>query len=115
MAPRLCIVAEDQSAGIVAFVFFYFNDRDVRERTVHEGFIGVLPEFQGRGIGTTMRRHAVAHFAGAGLAGMSTRITLSNTASLNPSLKLGFQIVDRYQDSHSAEERAYLRLTFPRG
>ena len=52
MAPRLCIVAQDKSAGIVGFILFYFNDRDLRERTVHEGFIGVLPAFQGRGIGT---------------------------------------------------------------
>ena len=44
---------------------------------------------------------------------MSSRITLSNTASINTILKLGFKNDERDQDAHTAEERACLRLMFP--
>lgn len=109
---RLCLTAHTRDDGVVGFVLFYFNERDLAERSVHEGFIGVSPKWQGRGISSALRREAIRHFTLTGLRGMSSRISFSNHASMEPSIRLGFKVVDRYHDEQMHEDRAYLKLTF---
>lgn len=108
---KLIVIAElpdQRQSKIVGVDLFYFNQRDLKEGTVHEGFIGVDPKYQGRGIAGEMRKHAISHFSRAGLKGISTRISLSNKASLASALKLGFQPVDTYKDQVTGEDRHYL-------
>ena len=93
---------------IVGIDVFYFNSRDFKEFTIHEGFIGVLSEFEGKGIATQMRKLAKEHFRNAGFKGISTRISKDNLASLNSAKKLGFEPVENYFDSLMNEERYYL-------
>lgn len=107
---RLCVVAEAQGAGVVGFQLFYFNPRDIKEQTIHEGFIGILPEFQGRRLGKVLREKAIRHFSSAGLRGISSRVSLSNPASFNMNLSLGFEVIETYLDKDRNEERAYMRL-----
>lgn len=109
---RLCLVAEAPDGEIAGFVLFYFDVRDIEAGTIHEGFIGVAPPHRGRGLSSVMRHAAIRHFAGAGLNGISTRISTSNQASIAPALRMGFQIVERYFDPQWSEERAYLTLWF---
>lgn len=97
---------------IVAMNMYYFNRRDIRDDTVHEGFIGVLPEYSGRGIATEMRKMAVEHFRASGFSGISTRITLDNTASLVSARKIGFQPVERYEEPSTGEQRYYMICKF---
>lgn len=97
---RLCVVAIDtQNDDLVGMEFFYRNFRDFRERTIHEAYIAVSPEYRGRGLATAMRRSTIAHFASSRLSGVSTRISASNTASLKSALAAGFLPV---QDSEGA-------------
>ncbi|XLX42193.1 GNAT family N-acetyltransferase [Ectopseudomonas mendocina] len=97
---------------IIAMNMYYFNRRDIRDNTVHEGFIGVLPEFGGRGIATKMRKMAVEHFSVSGFSGISTRITLDNTASLVSARKIGFQPVEKYEEPATGEQRYYMICKF---
>lgn len=111
VGSRLMLVAvstDDSGEVIVGMNMYYFNPRDVREKTIHEGFIGVVPEMNGRGIATTMRLHAKQHFARAGLAGISTRISLANTSSLTSAEKVGFVPIEKYTDIQSGEFRYYM-------
>lgn len=111
VGSRLMLVAvsaSDSGDAIVGMNMYYFNPRDVREKTIHEGFIGVVPEMNGRGIATTMRLHAKQHFARAGLDGISTRISLMNKSSLNSAEKVGFVPIEKYTDVHSGELRYYM-------
>lgn len=111
VGPRLMLVAVsagDSGDVLVGMNMYYFNPRDVREKTIHEGFIGVVPEMNGRGIATTMRLHAKQHFTRAGLDGISTRISLTNTSSLTSAEKVGFVSVEKYLDSHNGELRYYM-------
>jgi GNAT superfamily N-acetyltransferase len=106
---KLIVVAQLRgTAEIVGLDMFYFNQRDIAEGTVHEGFIGVLPRFEGAGIATRMRNHALWHFKRSGFQGVSTRISRSNIGSLSSAEKLGFNILDEYSDISTGEDRYYL-------
>jgi len=110
---KIIYVAHDiKSNEIVGFDLFYFNDRDIVENTIHEGFIGILPPFQGQGIATKLRRHAIENFRKSRLHGVSTRISESNAASLASAKRLGFKIEESYFDLSIAEIRYYLVIHF---
>lgn len=102
----------DGTSRIFGVNMYYLNNRDVQENTIHEGFIGVVPEASGRGIATKMRQIAICHFKSAGFSGVSTRISLENKASLVSAKKNGFRIVEEYEDPSSREQRYYMRLKF---
>lgn len=109
LGPRLCLVASDvQRNDVVAITFFYFNARDRRERTVHAAFNGIHRAAQGAGLGTFMLRHALENFARSGLAGVSSRVSLSNPSALKTNKKAGFVPVETYFDPFIGEERHYL-------
>lgn len=112
---KLLVIAEKEIAGqkqIVGMDLFYMNPRDFKEQTIHEGFIGVLPEHEGQGIATKMRKYAMAHFHLAGFSGISTRISKNNKGSLHSAEKLGFKLREHYFDTVMQEERYYLVLRF---
>jgi len=100
------------SSKIVAMNMYYLNRRDVRENTIHEGFIGVLPEAGGKGIATKMRQMAVEQFRSSGFSGISTRISLDNSASIISAKKIGFQPVEEYQESSTGKQRYYMICKF---
>lgn len=87
---------------------YYFNSRDVKENTIHEGFIGVTAEAAGQGIATQMRKIAKTHFSLLEIKGISTRISINNVASLRSAQKIGFEPVEQYCDPHTHEERYYM-------
>ena len=97
---------------VVGIAFYCFKMRDIKANTVHSSFSGVSPAFQGKGIGTEMRRSAMLHFFKNGVSGYSSRISLSNTYSMRASLKLGFRPVEKYYDKQKGEERCYMLAFF---
>ncbi|NHW03473.1 GNAT family N-acetyltransferase [Stutzerimonas degradans] len=116
IGSRCLFVVEKQNdfgeLEIVGVNIYYINNRDSRQNTIHEGFIGVVPEFGGRGIATKMRKAAIRHFASAGFSGISTRISLNNIASLSPARKVGFIPIEKYQDPVTGEQRYYMICKF---
>lgn len=112
---KLIIILEEEFQGrkhIIGIDLFYINSRDGKEKTVHEGFVGVMPEHEGRGIATKMRKHAIVHFSGTGSRGISTRISKNNHSSLRSAEKVGFQPVEEYFDPDLGEDRYYLICRF---
>jgi len=101
-------IGNGDDAVIVGMNMYYFNNRDVEEDTIHGAFVGVSPAMTGRGIATDLRRAAMDHFSANGIAGISSRISLANDASLKSALNLGYQPVERYYDPILDEERCYL-------
>lgn len=111
----LFVVEQNNTLGsskIVAMNMYYLNRRDVRENTIHEGFIGVVPEVGGQGIATKMRQMAVEQFRVSGFSGISTRISLDNSPSIISAKKIGFQPVEEYQDTSTGEQRYYMICKF---
>lgn len=111
---RLLVVKKktDNRKEIVGMNFYYLNSRDFKEGTIHEGFIGVMTEFEGRGVATQMRKHAQFHFKKAGFSGISTRISENNLGSLHSAEKLGFKSIDEYKDPVTNEKRFYMISNF---
>jgi hypothetical protein len=97
---RFCLIARrTEGNDVVGIVIYYFNARDRIEDTVHEGYIGLSEAERSAGLGTFMRRHALENFSRSGLAGVSSRISVSN---------LGFVPIETYIDASTGEERHYL-------
>lgn len=110
-SKKTIIIAEKNSDGlkkVVGIDLYYLNPRDLKDGTIHEGFIGVLPEFEGQGIATKMRMIAKKHFQNQGFDGISTRISKLNLGSLISAKKLGFKPVEEYYDKLMDEDRYYL-------
>lgn len=114
---RRCMLVVEQrdpfgASKIVGMNMYYLNKRDIQENTIHEGFVGVVPEASGRGIATQMRKIAMRHFKSAGLSGISTRISLNNVASLMSAKKIGFRAVEEYKEPSTGEQRCYMVCKF---
>lgn len=105
--PRMCIVAT-KDGQVIGFDHFYFNDRDLKENTVHEGYVAVSNSHAGRGIASHMRRLSAEHFKRCGFSGISTRISHNNYASMASARKCGFISVEDYSDPGTNEIRSYL-------
>lgn len=111
----LFVVEQTDSVGIGSIVgmnMYYVNKQDVLENTIHEGFIGVVPELNGRGIATAMRQAAALHFESAGFYGITTRISLNNKASLVSAKKIGFEPHEEYTDMVTGDRRYYMIRKF---
>ena len=94
---------------IIGYSNYYFNKRDVIENTIHRGYIGILPEYHGKGIGQEFDRIIINHFAkNTELKGISSRVSINNTASYKMHIKSGFVPVERYYDPFMEEEREYM-------
>lgn len=100
---------DDKERKLVGIDIYYFNPRDISENSVHQGFTGVHPEWQGKKIGTEIRKQALRHFAANGLSAVSSRVSLTNISSLKSNEKLGFKPEESYFDDKLGEERYYLK------
>lgn len=107
---KLCLVVRDKKTNqIVGYSLYYFNRRDIREATIHEGDISLHSDYRGKGIGTAQRLHVLRHFARCpSIKGLSSRIDLDNQASLRSGQKVGYKIKECYFDQSRGKERAYL-------
>jgi|GEM_PF-1299475 len=116
LGSRLVILAEVSVDGrweTAGADLFYFNPRDLKESTVHEGLIFVAESFRGRGVANAMRQHALHHFATQGLRGISTRIRQSNMGSLRSAQGLGFEVVEKAPVPNDSDVSLYLVSYLP--
>ena len=108
LGKRFVVIALNKNNDLIGFNLYYFNQRDFKENTIHEGLIGVEEKYQGKGIATKMRLIAKKNFSKSNLHGVSSRISINNTASLKAAENLGFKPVEKYYDSLKKEERYYM-------
>ena len=106
------IVVAKMGAEVLGFNYYYRNLEDKKKQMIHEGYIGVLSSYNGKGVATSMRKYAHAYFRSEGLKGVSSRISEANMASLNSARKLGFKVIEKYFDAGMNECRYYLICTF---
>ena len=111
---RLVLVARDAEGVILGAAFYYFNQRDIEDRTVHAAFSVVEPAVRGKGLVTEIRRHGIRHFKMNGFSGVSSRVSEENRASLAANIKLGFVSRDVYKDPVTGAVRHYLVCEFDR-
>ena len=109
LSKKCIFSAKCETTGkIVGVVLFYKNKRDVVEKTIHLGFIGVEPEWQRKKVATTLMTNAIDHFKNSRLDGISSRVSLDNHSSLKLHINHGFKPAEKYFDEKTNEERYYL-------
>lgn len=113
LGAKTCYVARNINSQVLASILFYFNYRDIIEKTIHLGFIAVSKDIRNTGIGSNILKYAVNDLEKrTDVCGISSRVTVSNLASMNVHLKTGFEIEEEYFDNERGEKRAYLILRF---
>jgi GNAT superfamily N-acetyltransferase len=114
LVSKKCVfAAKDMEANkIIGVELYYFNNKDIDDHTIHQGFRGVLPAWQGNHIGSKITAHAVNHFKRGCFDGISTRVSLNNIPSLKSNSNQGFRPVEKYFDADMKEERYYLICPF---
>lgn len=105
---RMIFALKDLNGKIIGIHVFYFNQRDLREKTVHEGFIGIDKEYRGAGLAKLMRVSALSHFQNTGLIGISSRISKNNLGSLKSAKNVGFKVISEYIEASTKEHRYYM-------
>lgn len=106
---KFCYILVSEKGEVFGLGLYYFNKKDILEKTIHEGYVGLKAGYRGMGIGTKARRYALQHFAQFRfLNGVSSRVSLNNLPSLKGNIKLGFEIKEQYWDEKMKEERVYL-------
>ncbi|PID29103.1 MAG: hypothetical protein CSB55_02170 [Candidatus Cloacimonadota bacterium] len=108
------LLADKAENKIAGAEFYYFNERDKKEKTVHQGFRGILPEYQGKGLGTCLTKFACSAFSESKLCGVSSRVSRNNPASFYSNKKAGFEVTEKYFDPKINEERYYMKNIFKR-
>lgn len=109
---KLVVVCQDQDGRLLGAAFYYFNERDIRDGTVHVSFSVVDFFARGRGVATEIRRSGILHFLENGLKGISSRVSVENKASLASNFKLGFESIETYTDPVTGQVRHYLICFF---
>lgn len=105
---KFCYIVKSGNK-IVGLGLYYFNKKDIKENTIHEGYIGLKKEYRGKGIGTAARKNALYHFSEVkSIMGVSSRVDLDNEASYWGNVKLGFEIKEKYFDTSLNKVRVYL-------
>ena len=81
------------SGRVVAFELFRLGSEDVVNGTIHESFIGVSPEYQGKGLSTAIRDISKHLYTENGYRGISTRIEMTNVKSFKSAERIGYKVV----------------------
>ena len=105
---KFCYVVKSNSE-VVGLGLYYFNQKDIRENTIHVGYTGLKKDYRGKGVGTVARKNALYHFSQVkSITGISSRVDIDNEASYRRNIKLGFEVREQYFDVDSKKERVYL-------
>ncbi len=105
---KFCYIIKSENK-IIGLGLYYFNKKDIKEKTIHEGYIGLKKEYRGKGIGTIARQNALYHFSQMKrITGVSSRVSLDNEASYRGNIKLGFEVKEEYFDTDLSKERVYM-------
>jgi hypothetical protein len=93
---RLAIVALDKYGRILGFQLLYFRSHEVRQRILHEAFIGILPEYRGNKLSQHLRKYSIKHFMDTPIRAISSQIDIENIPSIKSALASGGKLVGEH-------------------
>ncbi len=94
----------DGEGAPIGFEMFYFREDELRNKTLHEAFIGISASHRGKGLASMLREYSIDNFKNSSVRRISTNIPRNNISSLKSALKVGFHI----SDQESTPESYYL-------
>lgn len=91
-ANDLVTVALNQQGELVGYECFMFNESEIKDLILHEVYIGVHEQYQGKGIATAMRKFSISSYEFGNLSGLSTVAVDNDIKALRSAQKSGFSI-----------------------
>jgi ribosomal protein S18 acetylase RimI-like enzyme len=104
------MVADGKTVGCTAFMHDVDYDGGPRPKTLYIASTGVLPEFQGRGLGTKQKQWQIEYARKHGFEVMVTNMRESNIPSIKLNEKFGFKrrtLVPDYYSDPNRESPSY--------
>lgn len=109
MNNKLVYIITNKDGLLMGFQILYFNFYDIRNLSIHEGFIAVAEEFRGLGLSRKLRENTLKDLSRIRwLRTVTSRISISNTRSMTGAINLGFREKRRYFEKKTNEERAFM-------
>lgn len=90
--PELATIARDSRGALVGYSLCMFNVSEVPEHLIHEIYIAITPDFQGKGLAVKLRRIAAQSYDHGRFAGMSTLAGVDDIKALRTAQRAGFAI-----------------------
>lgn len=88
---KLITLAKDKKNEIVGFQMLYFKKEEIKNKTIHEAFIGIKPEHQNKSLATNLRLFSARNLKRSRCKKISSKISKNNQASLESAIKCGFE------------------------
>lgn len=104
-SDRLVMCCIEKSTNrLIGAEIYYFNQRDLDNSTIHQGYRMIHHSYQGMGIGTMLTKYSLRHFKSQNLQGVSSRVKSDNMSSLKSNLKSGFKIAETFKLPNGVDE-----------
>ena len=98
------VVQEKSTAKLIGIAMYHFIGFGKNNSQVHQFFTGIDTDYQGKGIGTKLRRKAMQHFFLNKVRYISSNVSIYNKPSLISNQNLGFVPSARFYDNITKEE-----------
>ena len=110
---KICFVAKEYNFNtIIGIEIYYYNLTDLKNNTIHQGFRGVRPDWQGQGVVTAITKKAKDHFRINKFSGITSRVDIDNKPSIKSNSNLGFRVENKYFDKTEGVFRYYMICIF---
>lgn len=111
LGRKICYVAMDLEKNIVVgFALFYFNLRDIKERTIHIAYLGIKKDYRRNGIGSILMEVAIKNYNNTkAIKGISSRVISNNLPAVMWHKSLGFSIIERNKGLNRDVDGFYLK------
>lgn len=82
----------DKEGKVIGYECFMFNEVEIKDQILHEVYVGVLPEYQGKGLATALRKYSIESYNFGNLKGLSTVAVTNDIKALRSAQKAGYAI-----------------------
>ncbi|HIX58024.1 MAG TPA: GNAT family N-acetyltransferase [Candidatus Anaerobiospirillum pullistercoris] len=91
-SENLVSLALDKDGKVVGYECFMFNEVEIQDRILHEVYVGVTDEHQGKGVATALRKFSINSYDFGNLKGLSTVALNNDIKALRSAQKAGYGI-----------------------
>lgn len=88
-------VITDKDGRVIAYDLFMFNEAEVNQNLIHEQYLGVAREYQGKGLAVKLRRYSLSCYNHGKLRGASTLAFFHDIKALRTAQQAGYAIVSQ--------------------
>jgi ribosomal protein S18 acetylase RimI-like enzyme len=95
---KVCGVVINDRDLLVGFNYYYFRENELKDKIIHEAFLGISPNERGKGIATALQRYTLNQLSKQPLTGVSGNVEKANLPSIKMLQRVGYDFIDDPQD-----------------